>query len=487
MKFSNTHLAFLAWLLFAAILLHFHEPWRDELQSWAIAKESHSLSQLLYFSRYEGHPSAWYFLLFSITRLSADFQAVQWFHAGIMAMVAALILWKSPFTRLQKILVISGYFFLYEYGTLARNYAIGILLACCFCILLKDVKKQWLTLIACLFAMMQCNVFAAMLACAFFCPLFFSGGKIARENRHFLLPYFAGALIFVAGFILAAFDMQPPADTTFMPEWTWEKPALERALGSFFHAFAPVPKLEIDFWNSHILASFVHPEWLPKIEAALGILLFVICIFTLRKCPAALVFFMLSVAAITVFLSVKYAGFMRHHGHYFLAYFFAQWMKNRTAEHQFGGTVLPGKFFTLILTLHFLAIIPAAYFDIKYPFSQSQNIAAYLRNNYPDRQLVGHFDYATSPVSFHLGQPIYYPNAGKEGTYILWNTERMNREVPDVTLIINDLCRQKGDFLLVTSYPIPLEKRGNSIRLIRSFAPAIVPSETYYLHEVNGK
>ncbi|MEK7256155.1 MAG: hypothetical protein AAB316_15495, partial [Bacteroidota bacterium] len=62
-----------------------------------------------------------------------------------------------------------------------------------------------------------------------------------------------------------------------------------------------------------------------------------------------------------------------------------------------------------------------------------------------------------------------------------------NREVPDVTLIINDLCRQKGDFLLVTSYPIPLEKRGNSIRLIRSFAPAIVPSETYYLHEVNGK
>src|SRR5690242_13054728 len=42
-----------------------HVMWRDELQAWMIARESHSLAELFYNARYEGHPALWFLLLYA--------------------------------------------------------------------------------------------------------------------------------------------------------------------------------------------------------------------------------------------------------------------------------------------------------------------------------------------------------------------------------------------------------------------------------------
>src|ERR1022692_2370586 len=47
-------------------ILH-HEMWRDELQPWLIARESHSIPQLLHNMRFEGHPILWHLMLYFIT------------------------------------------------------------------------------------------------------------------------------------------------------------------------------------------------------------------------------------------------------------------------------------------------------------------------------------------------------------------------------------------------------------------------------------
>jgi hypothetical protein len=480
---------FLTIVLVSAMLLMFHEPWRDELQSWDIARQSHSLAGLFHFSRYEGHPAAWYLVLYAITSFTHDFAPVQWFNWALMAAAIAILLWLAPFTRLQKILAVSGYFFLFEYAVLARNYAIGILAAFTVCFLLKNWRRHWLWLHLALFFMLQCNVFAALLAAAVFAPLWFFGLKHARQDSNFTQKFVSGTLIFLAGFTLSALDMAPPAGTAFMPEWQWDSPQIFPALGAFVHALTPFPNWRPDFWNSHFLSSLTDWEVLPWAEAGLAVVLLALCVWLLRKSGFALAFFLLAWAAITVFLSVKYVGFMRHHGHFYLALVMAFWVKNDLFENkkpeakQGRGEVV---IFTVLLALQVPGSIPAAFFEIKYPFSQSREVADFIeKNERADAFIAGHSDYATSPVAFHLNRPIFYPNAGKSGTFVTWSEERFAHPVDDIVATAKEICRERGSFLLLTSYPVSPEKLPPGIRLLRSFSPAIEKSEEYWLYEVS--
>ena len=488
LKQSFPGILFLLFVIASSTLLALHEPWRDELQSWEIARQSHSLSELFHLSRYEGHPAAWYLLLYAVTRFTHDFSPVQWLNWALMVAAVALMLWRAPFTRLQKLLAVSGYFFLFEYTVLARNYAIGILAAFAVCFLMKNWRRHWVWLHLGLFVMLQSNVFAAFLAAAFFVPLWFLGLKNARQERRFAGKFVVGTLIFLAGFALSALDMAPPAGTAFMPEWRWSTPEILPALGAFVHALTPIPKWRLDFWNSHFLSSFTGWEILPWVELGLASILLAICVWMLRKSWFALTFFLLAWAAITVFLSVKYVGFMRHHGHFFLGLVMAVWVKNDFFENkntEAGQGRGEAVVFTLLLGLQVLGSVPAAFFEIRYPFSQSAEVADFLRENgRADAFIAGHFDYATSPVAFHLNRPIFYPNAGKSGTFITWSEERFAHPVVDIVATANEICGEKGKFLLLMSYPISPKKLPPDIRLLKVFSPAIVKTEEYWLYEV---
>lgn len=480
-------LLFFCFLLLSGFLLLVHEPWRDELQSWDLARQSHSLAELFYNSRYEGHPAAWYLILFSITRFTWEFAVVQWFNWLLMTVAVALFIWRSPFSLLQKSLGVFGYFFLYEYTILARNYALGVLAAFLICTLLKDRRKNWFWIHAGLFLLLQCNVFSAILATAVFVPLWISGLKILQTDKLFARKFIAGSLTYLTGAALSAMDMMPPAGSAFMPEWKWAAPEILQAAGAFVHALLPVPEWRIDFWNSHFLSSLVTGEKLLWLEGGLAVLLLAACVWVLRTSRFALVFFLLAVAAICVFLSVKYVGFLRHHGHYYLALVMALWitkLDNPARRDRVGDG-----FFTFLLAVHVLAAWPAIFFDKNHKFSQSAEVAGFiLKNKLETMFIAGHFDYSTSPVSFHLNRPIYYPNAEKAGTFIIWSDERFTRPVDDIIKTANEIYQEKRvPFLLLTSYPLLPEKAGICFHLLKEFSPSIVKTESYWLYEINCK
>ena len=471
---------FLAHLCISLLLLSFHEPWRDELQCWAIARESTSFADLLFKARYEGHPSAWYAVLYLITRFSDAFLAVRIFHFLLTSATAFLILFKSPFSKIQKCLLIFGYFFMYEYGVLTRNYAVAIFIFLLICFLLKNANKNWWTICGLLFVAMQANVFAAILGVAFF-TAFFSRALFQKSGINLYKTVF-GILIFLAGLAITALDMLPPADSTFMPEWKWAAPEWRYALSSYYHAMIPVPQPELHFWNTHGLSYLIEWEHLANLELALAIVILAGCLLSLRKHPFAMLFYGIAWLSITIFISVKYVGFMRHHGHYFIAYVMALWL--RIDEPQ---STRPGNIFFLVLLLFQLfATGLASYFDIKYPFTQSLRAAAYIEQHSPTGQLlVGHWDYAASPVAFHLERPIYYPNQGKKGTFIYWSAERFVREIKDIEAEASTICQDQGPFLLLTNYPLagsPIPE--TNIQLLENFAPAVVKDEEYWLYSV---
>ncbi len=472
---------FFSYAILSLVLIWHHEPWRDELQCWEIARQSTTLSDLFHNARYEGHPSAWYLLLFAITRFTSSFVPVQSLHWFIALASVALVLWRSPFAHWQKVLLVFGYFFLYEYGVLTRNYALGILLAFSICSLMQHRQRHWLVLCALLFALMQCSMFALLLACALSAPLFLKGINAIKNGEINWRQWTLGGIIVLGGLLISAIDMAPPPDTAYAIGWKWANPEWRFALGGFFRAMLPMPPWELHGWGHHILEK-LPLDWGQRttVECVGAILLLLGCVWSLRKSPFALSFFLLAWLGISLFLAVKFQGYIRHLGHFYLAYIMALWMGGKALNQGFTKT-----YFTFMLLVQLASAVPMAYFDLRYPFSQSRMVADFLRQHHLEsRFIVGDYDYAISPIAFHLRRPIYYPNQRKSGSYLLWSNAQAALKYDDIVPVATDLCQAHGNLLLLTSYPIPSENMNDSVKVVKAFFPAIEGSEEYYLYEV---
>ncbi|HET6722260.1 MAG TPA: hypothetical protein VFH07_05895, partial [Chitinophagaceae bacterium] len=126
-------LIFFLYVIISGFAIANHELWGDEIHSWNIAKASGSISDLIYNSRYEGHPPVWYLFLWSISKFTHNLAYVQITQLIIASSVIFLVLFYSPFPFITRILIPFGYYFLFEYGILSRNYAIGVLPAFGIC------------------------------------------------------------------------------------------------------------------------------------------------------------------------------------------------------------------------------------------------------------------------------------------------------------------------------------------------------------------
>src|SRR6185503_14787340 len=142
-----------------------HEMWGDEIHSWNIAKGSRGFFGLINNSRYEGHPPAWYVILWSISKFTHNLAYVQAVHLIIASLSVFLILFFSPFPLSTRVLIPFGYFFLFEYAVLSRNYAIGVLLAICICLLIrKKFRYKLILYYVLLFLLSNTHLLAILLA-----------------------------------------------------------------------------------------------------------------------------------------------------------------------------------------------------------------------------------------------------------------------------------------------------------------------------------
>jgi hypothetical protein len=73
-----------------------HAMWIDEAQAFLLARDSHSLRELIYNLRYEGHPPLWHLLLYGVTRVFVSYHALQVFHLLLAATTVFLVARWSP-------------------------------------------------------------------------------------------------------------------------------------------------------------------------------------------------------------------------------------------------------------------------------------------------------------------------------------------------------------------------------------------------------
>jgi hypothetical protein len=462
----------LALLLYAALLgagMARHELWRDETQAWSVARSSTSPYQLATVEmRYEGHPAAWYLLLWPVTRVTGDPRAMQLVHALVAIALAALWLTCAPFPTWTRLLLLFGYFPLYEWGVLSRNYSLGLLALFAALAVWPRRRERPLALGALLALAANSNLYALLLAAAFGGALALEQARAWRRGRASGKDLRAAALalgIALCGALVALATLWPPED-----RWSGRTPKvglrpLVGAAASAWEGWVPLPDPgSLRPWNTNLLEFEPEPAS-HALRAGLGLALILAGMVSLRRRPLALAFFGLSSGLLFLVTMILWHGFLRHHGHFFWCYVAALWLaahEGRAGEERPdpGWSVAPGRIAPALLLVaglaHGLAGAWLYGLDLARPFSEARAAAAWLRVTAPGLPIVASRDYLCSPVAAYLDRPLYYPELGAWGTYWLAKRRPQRHDAGFALEAARGLANTgRGPVLLLLSEPLP--------------------------------
>lgn len=111
--------------ILVAVFGYFHEPWFDEAQAWQIAKCASFKEILFYLPHFEGHPPLWHLILSVFAKNGFPYEITIKVIAFIFSYISVfLILFKSPFYRIIRVLLPFTYFLFYDSTIISRPYCL---------------------------------------------------------------------------------------------------------------------------------------------------------------------------------------------------------------------------------------------------------------------------------------------------------------------------------------------------------------------------
>ncbi len=234
-----------------------HEMWRDELQHWLLVLESPSLGSLFGNLRNEGHPPLWHLLLFFFQKLWRELEVMQLSQLALGALTAFLFCWWAPFTRFQRAGFALGYFTLYEYTVIPRNYLIGVFFLLLAAHFYERRHERPVRLALALGLASLTSFFGLILAGGLGVAWLLS---VVAERRldwkRLALPF---ALLALA-FALSVESTRPKDALTVASTWRMDfhlKPILTLVAKTFFY----VPSFRSNWWNHHLLETWKLTEY----------------------------------------------------------------------------------------------------------------------------------------------------------------------------------------------------------------------------------
>jgi hypothetical protein len=396
-----------------------HELWLDEAQHFLIGRDSHSFTSMYYNMRYDGHPRLWNFLLYLITHyVTESYVGMQVFHLLITTCTIFVFLRYAPFSLLIKILVISGYYFLFEYNLLSRNYALGILLLFICCVWLREPRKNILRIGGLLFLMCNTHLFYAIAACGIFLYLL---PEFARNRELFTPRWLAFSGLLLAGLACIAIQTMTPQVDNFYhvrpSEWLTSKNLSFTGYG-LIRGWLPIPQFfSGHFWNTY---------WLQdrNIGAILRDILFLFflafpgfVLWKTERARRAMLFYYSSVVILLAFFIVTQLAASRYFGMVYIYFLAACWMTGNDSGDVFSLKHLQARpRLRLLLRTSLYAVLIAQILigafaleqDFSRPFSQAKNAIGYIRDRGLTGQEIAVDGYNSGPMlSAYLGRAVY--------------------------------------------------------------------------------
>lgn len=474
LRFAGLVTAVFGLLTVPRLLLH--ELWRDEAWLWLVVTESRSLADLFTPLGRSGQGYLFPLLCFLVRQVSTSPLAMQALHL-VLAVAAVFVFARwAPFSRWERALFLFGYFPFYEYAVISRHYVVGALLVWLACAAACS-RRPALALGAALGLLCQTTVYGFILALALACG--WGLDRRIRRARGEEVPRLpraeaaAGLGLALAGAVAGLVQLVPQPGTSFAPGWRlgWDPVHAAKVLATPWRAFVPLPRPELNFWNTHLLDAW------PGLQAAAGLLTLALAAALLWRRKVALATFCLGGAGLLAFSYVKIAGEMRHQGHWWLLFVAALWLGSPA----FQGRSWRSRVFLILLIVHGGVGAFASWMDLRHPFSNGSATAELLRGEGLDRYpLLGHREPPAATVALALGRPLYSPSRGIFVTYPDWGPEQRELSDPEVRCAARELARREGrDVVLVISRELP---PWEELDPIGSRSGAIVLSEDYHLY-----
>jgi hypothetical protein len=454
-------IALLAFAACVSLVSLLHEPWNDETQSWRLAIDSDGVGALIRNARYEGHPVLFHLLLQALGQLSRSWWAAVALHVVIACAAAWVVLRYAPFNRLEKALVVAGYFPAYEYAVIVRPYGLTLLLAFGACAAWSATHRR--PLLAAILLILLANTTAlgllvALAAGAAFvidlvwlddAPARFTGRRVAIAAVLLVLLGTAAAI--------AALQVIPPADAAYRGEGVlagnlsgWNFGA---ALTTPLRALTPVARIEDGsvHWNLWLfrpagrLAMAVQVLLSAAVVAA-G------CLITMRR-RTALLLYLAGTLGLVAFFALVLVGSARHHGHIVIVWIMAVWLSRAGPPTDWPAMVRPladrarrwaPRLFVVSLVPMVVAAAEFMAGDALRPFSDARNVATFLRARSLDTvPLLGISRADAQAVSALLDRPVIYPLDGRVGTFLIWGTVVNAAPSPGQIVAVTDSLLQR--------------------------------------------
>lgn len=422
-SYSNHLLAiiFILYIFGLSIAMTHHELWGDELHSWNIAKASTTFSDLIHNIRYEGHPPVWYTILWIVSKFTYNVTYIQVPQFIIACLVVFVILFFSPFPLVVKILIPFGYYFLFEYGVLSRNYAMGVLAACCICyIIQKKVRYKILLYYILLFIMANTHLLAMQLAGSLHLYFLLWNFEQKKNKKIVALHLLLGIVVFLPAFYFVA----PPSDSASnINYWLnrWDMVQQLRIIFQIpFRSFIPIPAWwNYNFWNTEFLIEAQSRYGILKILTPLIFLsVLTLIFFILKKNKKSLTLFTVNFLLNILFAIIFPLTTARYVGFIYIAFIASYWLYCYEVPLTQNNKFLVN----ILLALQFIAGVFTVVKDIRLPFSNSYKVNELLKEIPANKKIVTDY-WCLNTVSAFTNKPFYCLEMHREMSFLLWDSE----------------------------------------------------------------
>jgi len=185
-----------------------HAPWFDEAQAWLIARDN-TLWKMFSAMGYEGTPALWHFILWIAIRCGLPFSRL-YLISGIAACIGCwIVVQKAPFPTWARLGVVFSYFFAYQYATVARSYALDLILIPLAASLYRDRLRRPLAYCTVLGLLANTNAHSFLIAGVLFAGFLWDGFAVDRLRSVRLRRAIALFMVLAVAAVLQAWR---PAD-----------------------------------------------------------------------------------------------------------------------------------------------------------------------------------------------------------------------------------------------------------------------------------
>jgi hypothetical protein len=494
-------------------ILH-HELWLDEAHHFLLARDSNSIAELAYNARYEGHPLLWNIILFVITRFTHNPLWMQVTNVLLMTCAVFIFLRRAPMKPMVKIMIVFSYYFLFEYTVISRNYALGILLMVAACALLYSPKKNYFALFTVLFLLASTHLFSLVIAVAL-ALIAVHDYKRSNETKMKRNAFLLLSGVFFAGIFFLVWFVQPPPDHflwDYNPDPYLSSKRIGKAASIFFKGLFPFPDItRYNCWNTNLFID--HSKILGLIPTVLCAI-FPAVLFHKNRQALLFFYFAGAIIALFIFLSPIIAA-SRHFGFIFQLFIISLWTMNYFPEAPsfFGikwglwfekvNARVAGAFIAVLLIIQTAGGIILFTLDACRPFSESRNVAEYIRSNRGPNDIIAVTNHTTGPpICSYLDRKLYYVENNSLRSFCLWNTKpyiispdevyervgKLRMETPDSIKVLLVLSFSRGDSLVRDDrYDSVYHHAAADYRLLQQFDNGMVRSENYQLFEVSKR